>query len=118
MNLLNPSALWIALVAAPVLLLFLLKIRRRDGSLHEETLTVRRSVHGPVVTERDGKALALRVVGLDQPHMAAQYWDMLRAQNLDEFEAALARLQNPFFTVMYADRDGRIMHLFGGRTGA
>jgi len=94
----------------------ILKIRRRDGSLHEETLTVRRSVHGPVVTERDGKALALRVVGLDQPHMAAQYWDMLRAQNLDEFEAALARLQNPFFTVMYADRDGRIMHLFGGRT--
>jgi len=25
-------------------------------------------------------------------------------------------LQNPFFTIMYADKDGHIMHVFGGRT--
>jgi len=93
-----------------------LKVLTPSGALREERLVVRRSVHGPVVAERDGKALALRVVGLDEPHVLGQYWDMIRARNLAEFEAAVGRLQMPFFTVMYADRDGRIMHLFGGRT--
>ena len=41
---------------------------------------------------------------------------MARATSFAEFEAAVRRLQNPFYTVMYADRSGRIMHLFGGRT--
>ena len=94
----------------------ILKVRTAGGSLREERLGVRRSIHGPVVAERDGKALALRVVGLDESHVLGQYWDMIRARSLMEFEAAVSRLQMPFFTVMYADRDGRIMHLFGGRT--
>jgi acyl-homoserine-lactone acylase len=41
---------------------------------------------------------------------------MARARNLAEFEAALKRLQLPMVTVMYADRAGHILHLFGGRT--
>jgi len=93
-----------------------LKVRRPDGSFEERKLVVRRSVHGPIIGFRRGKALALRVAGLDAPLIAEQYWDMLRARNLKEFEAALRRLQIPMFTVMYADRDGRILHFFGGRT--
>jgi acyl-homoserine-lactone acylase len=93
-----------------------LKIRQPDGSTKEETLTVRESVHGPVVRAMPGKALALRVAGIDQPGILDQYLKMMRARNLAEFEAALRPLQMPFFTVMYADRDGHIMHLFGGRT--
>lgn len=93
-----------------------LKVKRDDGSLAIEELEIRRSVHGPVVAEGDGKALALRVVGLDRPQLFAQYWDMARATNLAEFEAAQRRLQMPLFTVMYADRDGHVMHLFGGLT--
>jgi acyl-homoserine-lactone acylase len=91
-------------------------VRLPDGSFRDETLIVKRSVHGPVVAEGRGKALALRVVGLDRPHIFEHYWNMLRATNLAEFEAALHTLQNPMFTVMYADRDGHIMHLFGGLT--
>jgi acyl-homoserine-lactone acylase len=34
---------------------------------------------------------------------------------LSEFETALKRLQIPMFTVMYADRQGHIMHLFNGQ---
>ena len=93
-----------------------LKIKQDDGSLAEEALVVKRSVHGPVVEEKPGKALALRVAGIDEPHLAEQYWKMIRAQNLAEFESALRMLQMPMFTVMYGDRDGHIMHLFGGRT--
>ena len=68
------------------------------------------------MAEKSGKAVALRIVGLDQPHIGDQYWDMARATTFAEFEGAVRRLQNPFYTVMYADRAGRIMHLFGGRT--
>ncbi len=93
-----------------------MKIRLPDGAMTEETLTIRRSIHGPVVSEKDGKALAIRVVGLDQPNVADQYWKMVSARSLDEFQLAQRALQNPFFTVMYADRSGHIMHLFGGRT--
>ena len=94
----------------------LLKIKQPDGGFREEKLTVRRSVHGPVIAQKGDKALALRGVGLDQPGMLEQWWNMARATNLKEFEAALSTLQIPMFTVMYADRDGHIMHLFGGQT--
>ena len=93
-----------------------LKVKQPDGTLREEKLTVRRSVHGPVVLEKEGKVLALRVVGLDEPHLLEQGWEMGRATNLGEFQAALRRLQLPMFTVIYADRDGHILHLFGGHT--
>ncbi|MFW5748662.1 MAG: penicillin acylase family protein, partial [Chloroflexota bacterium] len=41
-----------------------IRIRQEDGSFTEEILTVRESVHGPVLAEQEpGRALALRVVG-------------------------------------------------------
>jgi acyl-homoserine-lactone acylase len=92
-----------------------IRVKQSDGTLRNEKYTVRRSVHGPVVFERGGKALALRVAGLDQPAVFEQYWQMMRAKNLAEFEAALRKLQMPMFTVMYADREGNILHLFSGR---
>lgn len=92
-----------------------IRVRRDDGSLRDDTLLVRASVHGPVLGERGGTALAYRVVGLDQPFLADQYWQMARARDLAEFEGAVKRLQMPMFTVMYADRDGHILHLFNGR---
>ena len=94
---------------------FDLKVKQNDSSLRSEKLLVRRSIHGPIVTEKDGKALALRVVGLDRPGVLEQWWDMARATNFAEFETALKRVQLPMFTVMYADRFGHIMHLFNGQ---
>lgn len=94
----------------------ILKIREKDGTLREEKLVLRQSIHGPVIAEKNGKALALRLVGLEQSGMLAQWWDMVQARNLEQFEAVLRSLQIPMFTVLYADRDGHILHLFGGIT--
>ena len=93
-----------------------LTVRAADGSLRGEPLSIRRSVHGPVVASQGETALALAVVGLDAPHLLRQYWDMARARNLGEFQAAIGRMQMPMFTFMYADRDGNILHHFGGET--
>jgi acyl-homoserine-lactone acylase len=92
-----------------------LKVKEKNGNLRSESLVVRRSVHGPILTEKQGKAIALRVVGLDKPGALQQWWDMARSKNFSEFEAALKRLEIPMFTVMYADRQGHIMHLFNGQ---
>jgi acyl-homoserine-lactone acylase len=91
-----------------------LRIKKPDGGERKEQLFIRRSVHGPVVSMKEGKALSIRLVGLDRPHLFEQYYDMMRATNLTEFETALQRMQLPMFNVLYADRDGRIMYLFDG----
>lgn len=92
-----------------------LKVKQQDGTFKTETLVVKHSVHGPVMSETSNEAIALRVVGLDEPKVLEQWWDMARAKNLAQFESALKRLQLPMFTVIYADKDGHIMHLFNGQ---
>jgi len=93
---------------------FSLKIKQKNGSFKEQIFSVKSSVHGPVVSAKEGKAIALRVVGQNQPGVLEQWWDMARSKNLTQFQKALQRLQLPMFTVMYADREGHIMHLFNG----
>ena len=92
-----------------------LRIRQADGSMRTEALTVRGSVHGPVIASGDTAAMAVAVEGVDQHGMLRQWWDMGRARSLAEFENALRRLQLSMFNVIYADRAGHILYLFNGR---
>ena len=92
-----------------------LRVRQPDGTLADQPLRVRHSVHGPVIAGDANRAIALSVTGLDAPLLMQQYWDMMRAGSLREFDVAMARLQLPMFTTIYADRAGNIMHLFNGR---
>lgn len=85
-----------------------------DGSLIEKPLQIRRSVHGPVFTRKDGTTVALRVAGLDRPGMLQQYFDMVTAKNYADFSASMRRLQVPTFNISYADRDGNIEYVFNG----
>src|SRR5258707_2333206 len=94
---------------------FEIKIRQADGSFSTQSVTVRASVHGPVVAQRADRALALRVAGLNFPNVVSEYWNWMLARHLPEFIRPNSRLQMPFFNVVYADRDGQIMYLFGGR---
>ncbi len=89
-----------------------LKVRQADGTTREETLTVRRSVHGPVVAERRGMPIAMRVVGLDRPKLFEQFWRMGLAKNFGEWETAMRMQQLPLFNTAYADKDGRIAYVY------
>jgi acyl-homoserine-lactone acylase len=92
-----------------------IKVKQADGKIKAEKLTIQSSIHGPIIKQQDGTALALRVVGLDRPGVLEQWWDMAKANSFKQFETILKRLQLPMFTVMYADREGHIMHLFNGQ---
>lgn len=90
------------------------KVKQDDGSLKDETLDLRSSVHGPVFTQKDGTTVALRVAGLDRPGMLQQYWDMGRAKSFAEFQRVLKRLQVPMFNIVYGDKDGHILYFDNG----
>lgn len=91
-----------------------LKIRQADGSLREERLEIRRSVHGPVVFDETGATIAMRVAGLDRPKMLEQWFRMGEARTLEEFQSALRMMSVPMWHANYADDQGRIMFVFDG----
>jgi acyl-homoserine-lactone acylase len=89
-----------------------IKVRQADGSLRDVPHTVRRTVHGPVFSDRRGVAVALRVVPADRPRMFEQFWRMGLATNFDQWRDAMRMQQLPIFHTMYADRDGHIMYVY------
>lgn len=95
-----------------------LHVRGPRGGLRAVRFRVRRSVHGPVIATRGRRAIAARVAGLDTSGICEQWWRMAGATDLAGFESALRRLDIPIFNVLYADRAGHVMHLFGGRVPA
>jgi len=90
----------------------IIKVREPDGSLRELPLTIKKSVHGPVVVEREGLTAALRVAPASRPRMFEQYWKMSLARNLGEWREAMRMQQWPIFHTMYADRDGHVMYVY------
>ena len=91
-----------------------MKIRQTDGSFKEQKLSIRETVHGPVVWDKDGLVLAQRTAALDRPYLIEQYWKMAIARNFKEYEAQVRRLEVPTFNITYGDRDGHVMFLFNG----
>jgi len=89
-----------------------IRVKQKDGSLRDETLVIRRSAHGPVVFDRDGVVIAMRVAAIDRPRLFEQFWRMGLARNLEEFQAAMRMQQLPLFNTAYADRAGHIMYLY------
>ena len=69
--------------------------------------TIYRSVHGPVIVNGDG-AFAMRYAGIDNLDMVTQYYRIQKAQNFDEWRAAMAGQGVPATNFIYADREGNI----------
>jgi acyl-homoserine-lactone acylase len=91
-----------------------IKAKQPDGSLGEERIDIRRSVHGPVVYDQNGVTVAMRVAGLDRPKMLEQWFRMGEARTLQEFQSALRMMSVPMWHANYADDRGHIMFVFDG----
>jgi acyl-homoserine-lactone acylase len=91
-----------------------LKVKQPDGTLREERLDIRRSIHGPVVFDENGVTVAMRVAGLDRPKMLEQWFRMGGARSLQEFQSALRMMSVPMWHANYADADRHIMFVFDG----
>jgi acyl-homoserine-lactone acylase len=95
-----------------------LRARLPSGQFIEKHVTVSDSVFGPVVARDKHRALALWVTGKDAAHTLTQYRDMARAQSHEAFNQLLKRQQIAIFSIIYADRYGKIAYYFGGRNPA
>lgn len=87
---------------------------KNGESFSYEKIQVKKSKYGYIVEEKDGKALALRLSGLDRPFFVEQFSHMARARNLEEFQTAMKQLQLPLQNVIYADKHGDIFYLYNG----
>jgi len=76
--------------------------------------TMRKTHHGPILGERDGKQLALRMAKFEADGWLREWYDMTRAKSLDELKRAMAPLNMLFGNVMYADRQGNTWYLYNG----
>ena len=89
-----------------------IKVKGANGAMRDEPITIRRTFHGPVVAERNGTMIAMRVAAIDRPRLFEQFWRMGLAHSLDEWQAAMRMQQLPLFNTAYADRDGHIAYVY------
>jgi acyl-homoserine lactone acylase PvdQ len=85
-----------------------------DGRMESQRIVFRKTHHGPLVGERDGKLLAVKLAKAAEGRWYDQWHAMARAQSLAEFRRALDRNAIPYMNVVYADADGNIFYLYNG----
>lgn len=94
---------------------YIIKELQEDGTIKTNDFTRKRTKHGIVIKETENSALAIRFAQMnDFSPLIEQYDLMSKAKNLDDMKNALTLRQMPFLNTVYADKDGNIMHHFGG----
>lgn len=96
-----------------------IRVRQPGGGFGNDTVHSRSSIHGPVIADKPGKAVAVSLVGLHGPalpHALVQWWNMGRAASFAEFMTAIRPNQISGQNITYADRDGRILVFYGGNS--
>jgi acyl-homoserine-lactone acylase len=78
----------------------------------------RRTHHGPIAAQREGKALAVRIARFTDGGALQQWLALGRAANLDEFRAALAQAAFTGANTLYADSRGHIYYVHGNAVPA
>lgn len=77
-------------------------------------IRLRKTHHGPIVAQREGKHLAAMYGNVDHGGLLQQWYAMGKARNLAEFRAALAINGLTYHNVMYADTAGNIFFIHAG----
>ena len=86
-------------------------VKNGEG-FQKRVLTFIRTHHGPILAERDGRKLAVRVAGMEMGGMAQQLYSMARAEDMESFKEAVSACAIPRHNIMAADRDGNIFYAY------
>lgn len=80
----------------------------------DETLTVRETVHGPMIT-REGESVAVSWTGMTGTATALAVYRMAKSDGRDDVLDAARDFDLPTQNLVYADRDGGTLYLATGR---
>jgi len=87
---------------------------RRGDSVEARVFRFRKTHHGPVVGERDGRAVTIALAKIEADGWLREWYDMTRAENLQQFKAAMRPLAMQFGNALYADQDGNLFYVYNG----
>ena len=87
---------------------------KTDAGPVTRTYKMMKTHHGPIVTKRNGKMLAVKFARFEEGGQIAEWYQMSKAANLAEFRSAMTPLAIPMFNAMYADDAGNIFYLYNG----
>ena len=73
--------------------------------------TVLRSVHGPVIRNDKG-TFAIRYGGIGELGQLDAYYRLNKAENFEQWESILARMDIPSTNFIYGDEDGNIAYVY------
>ncbi len=73
--------------------------------------TVYRSVHGPVIVNKNG-AFAIRYAGIDNAKSVEQYYRNTKAKDWAEWSTSMSHGGIPATNFIYADKTGRIAYIY------
>ena len=73
--------------------------------------TVYRSVHGPVI-KNDRGVFAFRYGGIDNLGQLDAHYRLNKAEDFEEWESVLARMDIPSTNFIYGDREGNIAYIY------
>ena len=84
------------------------------NKVEEKDITFRKTHHGPVVRQKDGKHIAAQVGRLHSQERFEQALGMIRSRNFKQWYQAFSHCAIPMFNVVYADRDGTVFYGYNG----
>ena len=87
---------------------------RTDKGMEARRFTFRKTHHGPILMEHQGKPVAVKLAKMEEGGWMDQWYEMSRARSLAEFKKALGRVAIPYMNITYADRDGNILYVYNG----
>ena len=90
-----------------------IRVKTATG-IETRKFTMRKTHHGPILAARDGKKLSLRMAKFESDGWLREWYDMTRANSLNELKRAMTPLNMLFGNVMYADRQGNTWYLYNG----
>ena len=84
------------------------------AGLETRRFAFRKTHHGPILSEKDGKPVAVRLAKMEEGGWLDQVYEMTRARSLAELKTALRRGAISYMNIVYADRDGNIFYAYNG----
>ena len=90
-----------------------IRVKTASG-LETRRFQMRRTHHGPILSSRDGKFLAIRMAKFEADGWLREWYDMTKAKSLAALKRAMTPLNMLFGNVMYADRQGNTWYLYNG----